>query len=126
MFVDEAQDLDLLEMSLIRKWGTQTESLYIVGDPDQAIFTWRGADPTAFTAAEIPQENRQVLAQSYRVPVAVHAQAVRWISRVQGREPVEYRPRDHEGEVRSLDATWKHPGPAAPPTPRGTYRRTRA
>ena len=112
MFVDEAQDLDLLEMSLIRKWGAAADSLHIVGDPDQAIFTWRGADPTAFTAAQIPEENRQVLAQSYRVPVAVHAQAVRWISRVQGREPVEYRPRGHEGEVRSIEANWKQPGPA--------------
>ena len=112
MFVDEAQDLNLLEMSLIRKWGTAAKSLHIVGDPDQAIFTWRGADPTAFTAAQIPQENRLILAQSYRVPRAVHAQAVRWISRIAGREPVEYRPRDHDGNVKSIDATWKHPGPA--------------
>ncbi len=111
MFVDEAQDLDLLEMSLIRKWGAAAESLHIVGDPDQAIFTWRGADPGAFTAGRIPEENRQVLAQSYRVPAAVHAQAVRWISQVQGREPVEYRPRDHQGEVRSIEAGWKNPGP---------------
>ena len=35
VFVDEAQDLDLLEMSLIRKWGQKAGSLYIVGDPDQ-------------------------------------------------------------------------------------------
>ena len=109
MFVDEAQDLDLLEMSLIRKWGEKAGSLYIVGDPDQAIFTWRGADPGAFTAARIPEENRQVLAQSYRVPAAVHAHAVRWISRMEGREHVEYRPRDHEGEVRSINASWANP-----------------
>ena len=112
MFVDEAQDLNLMEMSLIRKWGAATDSLHIVGDPDQAIFTWRGADPTAFTAAQIPQENRLILAQSYRVPRAVHAQAVRWISRIKGREPVEYRPRDHDGNVKSIDATWRYPGPA--------------
>ena len=84
MFVDEAQDLDLLEMSLVRKWGLAASSLHIVGDPDQAIYTWRGADPSAFTASSIPEQNRQVLAQSYRVPEAVHARAVRWIGRVQG------------------------------------------
>ncbi len=112
MFVDEAQDLDLLEMSLIRKWGTRAGALHIVGDPDQAIFSWRGADPGAFTASAIPEENRQVLAQSYRVPVAVHAQAVRWISQIEGREQVEYRPREHEGEVKSITASWKNPAPA--------------
>ena len=56
MFVDEAQDLDLLEMSLIRKWGARAGGLHIVGDPDQAIFSWRGADAGAFTASEIPEE----------------------------------------------------------------------
>ena len=112
MFVDEAQDLDLLEMSLIRKWGSRSESLYIVGDPDQAIFTWRGADPSAFTASQIPEENRWVLSQSYRVPIAVHAQAIRWISKMEGREPVEYLPRNHEGDVRSIKVNWKDPSNA--------------
>ena len=109
MFVDEAQDLDLLEMSLIRKWGSRSESLYIVGDPDQAIFTWRGADPSAFTASQIPEENRWVLSQSYRVPIAVHARAIRWISKMEGREPVDYLPRDHDGDVRSIKVNWKYP-----------------
>ena len=112
MFVDEAQDLDLLEMSLIRKWGSRSESLYIVGDPDQAIFTWWGADPTAFTASQIPEENRWVLSQSYRVPIAVHAQAIRWISQMADREPVDYLPRNHEGDVRSINDNWKDPANA--------------
>ena len=116
MFVDEAQDLDLLEMSLIRKWGARSESLYIVGDPDQAIFTWRGADPTAFTASQIPEENRWVLSQSYRVPIAVHAQAIRWISQMADREPVDYLPRNHEGDVRSIKVNWKDPRQTRSPT----------
>ena len=112
IFVDEAQDMDLLEMSLIRKWGGKAGTLFIVGDPDQAIYEWRGADPSAFTANDIPLENQQVLAQSYRVPVAVHAHAVKWIERITGRTPVEYRPRDHEGELRQVNANWMNPGPA--------------
>lgn len=107
MLVDEAQDLDLLEMSLIRKWGRACEALYIVGDPDQAIFTWRGADPRAFTDADIPEENRQVLSQSYRVPRAVHARAVRWINQMEGRERISYQPRDHDGDVREIRASWE-------------------
>ena len=107
MLVDEAQDMDPLEMSLIRKWGAACETLYIVGDPDQCIFQWRGADPRAFTNTNIPMENRQVLSQSYRVPRAVHARAVRWINQMEGREPVIYHPRDHDGDVRKISASWR-------------------
>ena len=39
----------------------------------------------------------------------MHAHAVRWISRMESREHVEYRPRDHEGEVRSINASWANP-----------------
>ena len=109
MFVDEAQDLDLLEMSLIRKWGQRAGRLFVVGDPDQCIYQWRGADPSAFTAARIPEENRWVLEQSYRVPEAIHAHAVRWIEKIEGRERVEYHPRDHEGTVRNVGASWSDP-----------------
>ena len=35
IFVDEAQDLDAIEMHLIRKWGAQAGYLIVVGDPDQ-------------------------------------------------------------------------------------------
>ena len=73
------------------------------------IYTWRGADPSAFTASDIPQENRQVLSQSYRVPAAVHARAIRWINRIEGREKVEYFPRDHDGDVRRVNAGWNYP-----------------
>ena len=107
MLVDEAQDLDLLEMSLIRKWGDSCESIYIVGDPDQAIFTWRGADPSAFINVDIPEENRQVLSQSYRVPRAVHARAVRWIDQMEGRKRIQYHPRDHDGDVRQVMSSWQ-------------------
>ena len=60
MFVDEAQDLDLLEMSLIRKWGSRSESLYI----PRASTSWvppirpssPGGEPypSAFTASRGP------------------------------------------------------------------------
>ena len=76
------------------------------------IYQWRGADPSAFTAARIPEENRWVLEQSYRVPEAVHAHAVRWVERIEGRERVEYHPRDHEGEVRNISASWSEPAEA--------------
>ena len=35
LFVDEAQDMDALEMALVRKWATAAGGLVTVGDPDQ-------------------------------------------------------------------------------------------
>ncbi len=42
--VDEFQDIDKEQYLLIRQLCTYHDNLYVVGDPDQTIFTWRGAD----------------------------------------------------------------------------------
>lgn len=111
LFLDEAQDMDLLEMSLARKWGQAAGYLVVVGDPDQNLYQWRGSDPEVFTTPALPDDQTRVLAQSYRIPRAVHRRAVRWIDATLGRTPVEYYPRDADGEVRRVAADWKHPRP---------------
>ena len=103
IFVDEAQDHDRAELRLVRKWAERCERVVIVGDPDQNLYEWRGSEPQAFYEVDIPDANRRVLSQSYRVPVAVHQAAMNMIGRVQNREPVEYQPRDYPGDVRILD-----------------------
>ena len=108
LFLDEAQDMDLLEMSLARKWGEAAGYLIVVGDPDQNLYQWRGSDPEVFVEPAIPEEQMRVLSQSYRIPQAVHSAAVRWIERTPGRTPVEYYPRDVEGEVRHIASPWPH------------------
>ena len=108
LFLDEAQDMDLLEMSLARKWGEAAGYMVVVGDPDQNLYQWRGSDPEAFVEPEVPEEQMRVLTQSYRIPRAVHETAVRWIEKTSGRVPVEYHPRDEEGEVRRLMTPWPH------------------
>ncbi len=105
--LDEAQDLSKLEMALARKWGEQTEHFVVVGDQDQAIFSWRGADPEAFISGETASQH--VLSQSYRVPRAVHEYAVNWIERIETREPVAYEPRDFDGDVQLARSTWTRP-----------------
>lgn len=100
IFVDEAQDSSAAELRLIRRWGERADRFILVGDPDQNLYEWRGSDPAAFYATEIPPDNQRVLAQSYRVPRAVHEAAMRIIRRVSGRHDVDYYPRDADGVVR--------------------------
>ena len=42
--VDEFQDIDQVQYRLICQLTGDDNSLYVVGDPDQTIYTWRGAD----------------------------------------------------------------------------------
>lgn len=96
IMADEAQDLSRLELSLIRHWGKKekgVDHLIIVGDPDQNIFEWRGTEPRGFQDPPLPPKYYHTLAQSYRVPEKIHAEAVRWISQIKDRLKVEYHPR---------------------------------
>jgi DNA helicase II / ATP-dependent DNA helicase PcrA len=106
--LDEAQDMSALEMRLALAWGAHARELVIVGDPDQNLYEWRGSDPSAFTDPAAASE--RTLSQSYRVPAAVHAYAVEWISRVKDRPPTAYQPRLATGSVDELlSATWQQP-----------------
>ena len=109
IFVDEAQDLDQIEMKLIRKWGEKAGQLIVVGDPDQCIYSWRGASPEAFITPVLPSEQTLVLSQSYRVPVRIHQKAIEWIEKIETRMTAEYYPRDHEGEIQLETASWMNP-----------------
>ncbi len=42
--VDEFQDIDAIQYRLIQLLAGTESSVYVVGDPDQTIYTWRGAD----------------------------------------------------------------------------------
>lgn len=108
LMVDEAQDLSALEMALALKWGSAARELVTVGDADQNLYQWRGSHPSAFT--DPPAKTERTLAQSYRVPGAVHRYAVHWIERIRNRPPIEYRPRDDAGKVsHRFDVTWRQP-----------------
>lgn len=45
LYVDEFQDVNPLQFELLKAWRGDTDDLFIVGDPNQAIYGWNGADP---------------------------------------------------------------------------------
>ncbi len=49
LFVDEFQDVNPLQHSLLQAWLGDTGDLCVVGDPDQAIYGWNGADASLLT-----------------------------------------------------------------------------
>ena len=121
IFADEAQDIDKIEMLLIRKWGAHARTFIIVGDPDQNLYLWRGTDPHVMQTPPVAEDHRRILSQSYRVPRAVHDAAVKWIETIPGRERIEYTPRREgphdktspivEGELLRNAGTYKYLDP---------------
>ncbi|MCR4633687.1 MAG: UvrD-helicase domain-containing protein [Erysipelotrichaceae bacterium] len=66
--VDEFQDVDKEQYKLIRLLSTVHDNVYVVGDPDQTIFTWRGADVNIIVNfdRDFPNTQTIVLNQNYR------------------------------------------------------------
>lgn len=98
-FVDEAQDMTPLQFAIVRQWGQHMEHLFIVGDEDQTLYEFLGASPESMLSPEISEDRIVVLSQSHRVPRAVQKWAETIISKVQKRQPKQYKPRNFEGEV---------------------------
>ena len=68
LMVDEYQDVNRSQEELIRLMHREAETLFVVGDDDQAIYGWRGADVT--NILEFPERypncSRHTLAQNFR------------------------------------------------------------
>ena len=107
IIVDEAQDHGALELQLCRKWGTEAGQLILAGDPWQALYHWRGADP-AFMET-IPENHIKILDQSYRVPRKIQCLSMRWMEfYLSTYRELRYLPKDGvEGETVYLNAGYK-------------------
>lgn len=68
VLVDEFQDIDKQQYALIKYLTARNKRLFVVGDPDQTIYTWRGAqvDIIMNFKHDFPQAETIILNQNYR------------------------------------------------------------
>lgn len=99
LIVDEAQDLNPLMWAIIDLLKPYLEGIIILGDPDQAIFGFSGANPRLLEEWDDrePGVVRVVLPQSYRLPRKIKIIAIRIIERTKNRKQKEFKARDLEG-----------------------------
>ena len=96
VFIDEAQDLSLIQWEMVKRLEEHSVDIWIAGDDDQAIFGWAGADVNSFIkweATEIP------LTKSERVPYEIQQRALNVIERIENRIHKTYNPKAELGSI---------------------------
>jgi DNA helicase-2/ATP-dependent DNA helicase PcrA len=68
VLVDEFQDTNLAQYALVRELASFNKNIFVVGDPDQSIYAWRGADWRNVQRFEqdFPDAQTILLEQNYR------------------------------------------------------------
>lgn len=68
VLVDEYQDTNFAQYELLRLLASKSRQVCVVGDPDQSIYRWRGADVTNFQrfGRDFPDARYYTLEQNYR------------------------------------------------------------
>jgi DNA helicase II / ATP-dependent DNA helicase PcrA len=104
VFVDEYQDVDEVQYRLLRLLTSPGSRICVIGDPDQAIYGFRGGDVGHFLrfAADYPDAKSAQLTRSYRsAPTIVRAamQLIRPGTLAPGRQLVPARTDIPDGPV---------------------------
>jgi superfamily I DNA/RNA helicase/RecB family exonuclease len=81
LIVDDAQHLDPLQAALVTRLGAGAKEVLLFGDPDQTIFSFRGADPSALTGGAGAVIR---LRTDHRMAPAVRAAVCRLAGRLSG------------------------------------------
>ncbi|MGH3797997.1 MAG: ATP-dependent helicase [Pseudonocardiaceae bacterium] len=90
LIVDDAQHLDPQQARLVTQLGAGAEELLMLGDPDQTVFSFRGADPGLLTTGGTAVVR---LATDYRMASQVRAAVSRLAARLPGARPDTPGPR---------------------------------
>ena len=89
VLVDEFQDTNLTQYRLVKALSQATRNLCVVGDDDQSIYRWRGADVRLIRGfrRDFPDAQVVKLEQNYRSTGNIVAAALGVISSAHNREP---------------------------------------
>lgn len=116
ILIDEFQDTNDVQYKLVKLFMKEGTSLYVVGDPDQTIYTWRGANQNIILNfnKDFPTAETIVLDRNYRSTQVILDTANKLISHNRMRVPKDLYTRNDGGErietersfSREAEATW--------------------
>lgn len=82
LLVDEFQDINPIQYRLIMEWNKKGKELFVIGDPDQSVYGFRGSDAECFDKLrkDCPNIEEVRLEENYRSVPAVLQAASKLIS----------------------------------------------
>ena len=100
VLVDEYQDINMAQYSFIRLLSSKYHNLFVVGDPDQSIYKFRGADLSNIMKFEedYPDSNLIKLEQNYRSTKVILEGATKLIRHNRNRKDKDLWTDKKEGE----------------------------
>lgn len=104
LLVDEFQDINPVQYRLIRAWSRNAASVFVIGDPDQAIYGFRGSDSRCFARFQedyAPVKTIRLL-RNYRSTPQILRCALPMISAARDGEERRLEPQCPDGEAVSL------------------------
>lgn len=110
ILIDEFQDTNDVEYKLVKLLTSPATSLYVVGDPDQTIYTWRGANQDIILNLERDYKGIKttILDRNYRSTQTILNSANQLISHNKFRVPKNLYTENNTGEkiiVKSSSST---------------------
>ncbi len=101
VLVDEFQDLNPVQYRIIRSLSSEHRNVFAVGDDEQSIYSWTGADPAVFQDfyRDFAVSTRAQLGENWRCPSQVFDMARRLIG---GNTPI-FPDRRHAETTRRSD-----------------------
>src|SRR5690606_17079704 len=106
VMVDEFQDTNLVQYRIVRALSANSRNLCVVGDDDQSIYRWRGADVRIIRGFKHDFSETLVvkLEQNYRSSKNIVRAALGVIAKAEDREPKELWTAADDGEKVQLRA----------------------
>lgn len=101
LLVDEFQDINPIQFRLVMLWSRAGRELFVIGDPDQSIYGFRGADAECFNNLKKEYHDLEIveLKENYRSTPQILKAALEVISRGEEENPDRSR---EEGSRRTL------------------------
>ena len=106
LLIDEFQDINPLQYRLMQAWNRNGTELFVIGDPDQSIYGFRGSDAACFDKLQedFPELHTIRLEENYRSTRQILAASLEVISHNAGGARRMQAHRSGEAAVRIVNA----------------------